>query len=181
LISRIRDEIPGVCLRTTLMVGFPGETDDDFVELVDFVERNRFERLGVFQFSPEEGTPAAGMAKQVPRHIKERRFRRIMEVQQGISLDHNSQLIGRRVAVLVDESVEEHGTLKGRMSTQAPEIDGQVTVVGGCASAGDMVDIRITKADPYDLEGEMTGEVLPSDPGRDAKAGKRARSRRSMA
>ena len=155
LIRRIRAEIPGVCLRTTLMVGFPGETETQFAQLVDFVEAIRFERLGVFQFSPEEGTRAARMKNQISQGIKNRRFERLMAIQQGISWDHHSKLVGQEVAVLVDGRDEEDGTLRGRMETQAPEIDGQVMIMGGDASPGDVVPVRITRAHPYDLEGEM--------------------------
>ncbi len=155
LIWKIRDEIPGVCLRTTLMVGFPGETEAQFSELGDFVQKVRFERLGVFQFSPEEGARAARMRRQVPKSVKRRRFTYLMELQQQISLEHNKTLIGERVRVLVEELLGEAGMLKGRMATQAPEIDGQVVIRTGSASPGQMVDVLITEAHPYDLEGEM--------------------------
>ena len=155
LIRRIREEISGVCLRTTLMVGFPGETEIQFSELVDFVEEIRFERLGVFRFSPEAGTRAAVMRDQVTEHVKKRRFEHLMELQQRISLEHNQGLIGKRVRVLVEGLLGGNGMMKGRMATQAPDIDGQVIVTTGSASPGQMVDVRITKAHPYDLEGEM--------------------------
>lgn len=155
LIWKIREEIPGVCLRTTLMVGFPGETEAQFSELIDFVGRIGFERLGVFPFSPEEGTQAARMSRQVPEHIKMRRFERLMEFQQQISLEHNRDLVGKRVLVLVEGGLAETGMLRGRMAAQAPDIDGQVLITKGSASPGQMVDVRITNARPYDLEGEM--------------------------
>ncbi len=155
LIRKIREEIPGVCLRTTLMVGFPGETEAQFSELVDFVKRIRFERLGVFQFSPEEGTLASRMKNQIPESVKRRRFERLMELQQRISLEHNSRLIGRRVLVLIDGLLGDKDSLAGRMATQAPEIDGRVIMNAGTASPGQMVEVRITKAHPYDLEGEV--------------------------
>jgi len=155
LIRMIRTEIPGVCLRTTLMVGFPGETEAQFSRLVDFVKAVRFERLGVFQFSPEEGTPAARMKHQVSQGTKKRRFERLMAIQQGISLEHHSELVGKEFAVLVDGRGKEDGVLRGRMETQAPEIDGQVMIMGGDALPGDMLALRITRAYPYDLEGEM--------------------------
>jgi ribosomal protein S12 methylthiotransferase len=154
LIRRIRDEIPGVCLRTTLLVGFPGETEAQYSELLEFVERVRFERLGVFQFSPEHGTRAAAMRSQVPASVRRRRFERIMELQQRISLENNTALIGETVPVLIEERLGENGMLKGRMATQAPEIDGHVTLSGGTASPGQFVDVLIRRVDPYDLEGE---------------------------
>ena len=155
LIQRIREEIPGVCLRTTLMVGFPGETETQFSELVDFVERIRFERLGVFQFSPEEGTLASKMKNQIPGSVKRRRFEHLMELQQRISLKHNSDLIGKRVVVLIEGPLGDPDSLAGRIATQAPDIDGRVIITAGTASPGQMVDVRITKAYPYDLEGEV--------------------------
>jgi ribosomal protein S12 methylthiotransferase len=155
LIRKIRDEIPGVCLRTTLLVGFPGETEAQYSGLLEFVERVRFERLGVFQFSPEDGTRAAAMRSQVPTSVRRRRFERIMELQQRISLENNTALIGETVPVLIEERLGENGMLKGRMATQAPEIDGHVTLSGGTASPGQFVDVLIRRVDPYDLEGEM--------------------------
>jgi len=163
LIWKIRDAIPGVCLRTTLMVGFPGETEAQFSELLDFVERIRFERLGVFQFSAEEGTQAAKMQGQLPKSVKTKRFKYLMELQQQISLEHNQALIGERIRVLVEGPLGKAGVLKGRMATQAPEIDGQVMIRKGSASPGQMVDVLVTEAHPYDLEGEM---VKGNDPGK---------------
>jgi ribosomal protein S12 methylthiotransferase len=155
LIRRIREEIPGVSVRTTLMVGFPGETDAQFSELFDFVERTRFERMGVFQFSPEEGTRAAGMPNQVPRSVKRRRFEALMELQQQISLTHNRSLLRKTLPVLIEEPSGETGMLRGRMATQAPEIDGQVLITRGKALPGQLVNVLITCAHPYDLEGEI--------------------------
>ncbi|MBW2123529.1 MAG: TRAM domain-containing protein, partial [Deltaproteobacteria bacterium] len=162
LIARIREEIPGVCLRTTLMVGFPGETEADFSELADWVEKTRFERLGVFQFSPEEGTRAATMKRQVSEPVKRRRFENLMELQQRISLEHNRSLVGKTVPVLVEGRLGDSGILRGRMATQAPEIDGQVLITRGTASPGEILEVRITKALPYDLEGEIPSG---NDPG----------------
>jgi ribosomal protein S12 methylthiotransferase len=154
LIRKIRDEIPGVCLRTTLLVGFPGETEAQYSELLEFVEMVRFERLGVFQFSPEDGTRAAAMRSQVPASVRRRRFERIMELQQRISLENNTALIGETVPVLIEERLGENGMLKGRMATQAPEIDGHVTLSCETASPGQFADVLIRRVDPYDLEGE---------------------------
>ncbi len=154
LIRKIRKEIPDLCLRTTLMVGFPGETEPQFSELVDFVERIRFERLGVFPFSPEEGTRAAQMGNQVPKAVRRRRFERLMKLQQRISFEHNQDLVGKRVPILIESPLGGNGKMRGRMATQAPDIDGHVVITGGRAFPGQIVDVRITKALPYDLEGE---------------------------
>jgi ribosomal protein S12 methylthiotransferase len=155
LILKIRDEIPGVSIRTTLMVGFPGESAAEFSELIDFVERIRFERLGVFEFSPEEGTQAERMAKQIPGSVKKKRRQRLMQLQQRISLEHHSELIGKKVLVLAEGPVGDRDIVTGRMATQAPEIDGQVMITKGSASPGQMVTVRITEAYPYDLGGEI--------------------------
>jgi ribosomal protein S12 methylthiotransferase len=155
LIQEVREEIPGVCLRTTLMVGFPGETERQFSELYDFVKRSRFERLGIFEFSPEEGTSAAKMKRQVSRSIKRRRFERLMELQQQISLEQNRTLIGRTVPVLVEGPLGQIDLWKGRMANQAPEIDGHVVIAGGTTSPGQLVDVVITEAQPYDLRGTI--------------------------
>ena len=158
LIGMIRKEIPGVCLRTTLMVGFPGETEAQFSDLSDFVEKVCFDRLGVFQFSPEEGTRAARMRHQVPADVKNRRFERLMTAQQEISLRRHRELVGKEVVVLVEGRDPRDGVMKGRMESQAPDIDGHVTIIGSDASPGDMVRVRVTQAHPYDLEGEMLEE-----------------------
>ncbi len=155
LIWKIRNEVPGVSIRTTLMVGFPGETEAQFSELVDFVKRARFERLGVFEFSPEQGTPAARMRRQIPEDLKKRRRERLMDLQQQVSLEHNESLVGKRVLVLIEGPLKGRDTLKGRMATQAPDIDGEVTITKGKASPGQIVEVHITKAFPYDLEGEI--------------------------
>ncbi len=155
LILKIRDEIPGVSIRTTLMVGFPGENAVEFSELIDFVERIRFERLGVFEFSPEEGTQAERMAKQIPQSVKKKRRERLMQLQQRISLEHHSALVGKKVLILAEGPLGDRDIVRGRMATQAPDIDGQVMITKGRASPGQMVTVRITEAYPYDLEAEI--------------------------
>jgi ribosomal protein S12 methylthiotransferase len=125
LLARLRARIPGLALRTSLIVGLPGETEEDFADLLSFVEEQRFERLGVFEFSPEEGTPAAEMRRQVPDAVKRARFEQVMELQQEISRAHQKAMIGRRVEVLVEGRAEEtEHLLAGRHAQQAPEIDG---------------------------------------------------------
>jgi ribosomal protein S12 methylthiotransferase len=155
MVWKIRERVPGICLRTTLMVGFPGEGEAQFSELLGFVERMRFERLGVFRFSPEEGTRAARMRGQVSEKVKRKRFDQLMELQKQISLEHTQTFVGKRVTVLIEGPLGEKGIVTGRMATQAPDIDGQVLIIRGSAPPGKMVDVRITQAHPYDLEGEI--------------------------
>ncbi|KJS16846.1 MAG: ribosomal protein S12 methylthiotransferase [Peptococcaceae bacterium BRH_c4b] len=159
LIAKLRRSIPGIALRSTFMVGFPGETVDDYDELINFIDEMRFERAGVFKFSPEEGTPAAEMTGQVPEEQKEERFRRAMTLQQQISLGHNLALVGKVINVMVEEEPSGRSNLyRGRSESDAPEIDG--TVLFSAASAaplpGDLVKVRVTRAYEYDLRGVLT-------------------------
>ncbi|HEY6003340.1 MAG TPA: 30S ribosomal protein S12 methylthiotransferase RimO [Anaeromyxobacter sp.] len=163
LLARLRAGIPGLALRTSLIVGLPGETEDDFQDLLEFVEEQRFERLGVFEYSPEEGTPAAEMARQVPDAVKKERYARIMEVQQAISRAHQRAMIGRRIEVLVEgRSEETEHLLAGRHAQQAPEIDGLTYVNDGVAYPGEIVTVEVTDASEYDL----VGRVVARDPER---------------
>ena len=163
LLARLRARIPGLALRTSLIVGLPGETERDFEDLLSFVEEQRFERLGVFEYSPEEGTPAAEMARQVPHAVKRERRERIMEVQQGISRAHQRSMIGRRIEVLVEgRSEETEHLLAGRHAQQAPEIDGLTYVNDGVAYPGEIVTVEVTDASEYDL----VGRVVARDPDR---------------
>jgi ribosomal protein S12 methylthiotransferase len=158
LIDWIRREIPGVVLRTSLIVGFPGETEKIFRRLLEFVQEAQFDRLGVFSYSPEEGTPAAALKDQVQDRIKLRRFRRIMRLQKGISLKKQKALIGSRVPVLVERPGSSPDLLwEGRTQGQAPEVDGVTFLTKGRARAGDIVSVRILDAGPYDLFGEILG------------------------
>ncbi len=159
LIKNLREEIPGIVLRTSLIVGFPGETEEDFNILLDFVKNQKFERLGVFTYSMEEDTPAFNLPDQIPEEIKEQRQKEIMEVQQGISLEKNQEKIRREIQVLIEEELEP-GEYLGRSSGDAPEIDGGVYVTGKTPhTAGDMVKVRITGAMEYDLMGESVDEL----------------------
>jgi len=163
LLARLRRAVPGLALRTSLIVGLPGETEADFDDLVRFVEQQRFERLGVFEFSAEEGTPAAEMPAQIPAAVKRARFERLMELQQRISREHQRAMIGRTVEVLVEGRAEEtEHLLAGRHAQQAPEIDGLTYVNDGVAYPGEMVGVEITDASEYDL----VGRVVARDPGR---------------
>lgn len=149
LIEKLRAKIDGVTLRTSLIVGFPGESSKDFEELLSFVESARFDRLGAFMYSREEGTPAYSMKGQVPKKVKAGRLDAVMEAQREISLESNRRFVGERVKVLV-ESVNEEG-LKGRAPSQAPDVDGAVYVKGVEAAPGDFIEVIVTDASDYDL------------------------------
>src|SRR5450631_1455974 len=156
LIAKLRREIPAIALRTSLIVGFPGETLEDFSSLMQFVEQSRFDRLGVFCYSREEGTPAAEMPEQVSERIKRERYRKLMRAQSRLSFRRNRELIGTTEQVIVEGYSEETELLlKGRSSRQAPDIDGQVYITSGTADVGDIVTLRITDSSDYDLIGEI--------------------------
>jgi len=173
LLARLRARVPGIALRTSLIVGLPGETEADFDELEAFVEEQRFERLGVFEFSPEEGTPAAEMADQVPDELKRARRERIMAIQQRISRAHQRAMIGRKLEVVVEGRAEEtEHLLAGRHAQQAPEIDGITYINDGVGFPGELVTVEITDAAEYDLVGrivardpEQARRKLPAAPG----------------
>ena len=157
-VVRLRDAIPGLTLRTSLIVGFPGETEADFSELLDFVDETKFERLGVFKYSEEDGTAAARMGDRVLEEEKERRWQEIMDLQSTISRKKNEALIGTIQRVIIDEVDREFGKLSGRTQAHAPEVDGAVFIDRGDAldemTPGQMVDVKILKALDYDLIGE---------------------------
>ena len=159
LVERLRSEIPDIALRTSLIVGFPGETVDDFMELTRFVEQARFDRLGVFCYSKEDGTPAAEMPDQVSERVKKERYRKLMKVQARLSFRRNRAHVGQVEQVIVEGYSEETELLlKGRTSHQAPDIDGQVYITSGTANVGDIVACRITDSSDYDLIAEMVEE-----------------------
>jgi ribosomal protein S12 methylthiotransferase len=173
LLARLRARVPGIALRTSLIVGLPGETDDDFEDLLSFVREQRFERLGVFEYSREEGTPAAEMPDQVPDEVKRRRFDAVMRTQQQIAAAHQRAWIGRRVDVLVEGASEEsEHLLAGRTPQQAPEIDGvtylnEVAIPGEEGTAvypGEIVTAEVTDAADYDLVARVVARSGP--PGR---------------
>lgn len=155
LIKRIRREVPGVTLRTTLLVGYPGETEADFEELCRFVEETRFDRLGVFTYSHEEGTYAYQKLKDnIPARIKNERAARIMEIQKGISLELNEDKIGLKLTVLIDRKEGEFYI--GRTRSDSPEVDGEVMVNSGRElTPGEFVRVLITDAEEYDLFGKV--------------------------
>ena len=158
--EKLRAAIPGLTLRTSMIVGFPGETEADFEELLDFVEEAQFERLGVFKYSEEEGTAAARMPQTVTEEEKERRWQEIMELQAAISRKKNEALIGTIQRVMIDAFDHESDKWSGRTQAHAPEVDGSVYVGLGAfdevehMSAGDMIEARIVEAQDYDLIGE---------------------------
>ncbi len=156
LIEKIRIEVPEIALRTSLIVGFPGETDEDFKKLLHFVEETQFDRLGVFCYSREEGTPAAEMPDQVSERVKRERYKKLMRAQARVSFKRNRRLIDVEEEVIVEGYSEETDLLlKGRTSRQAPDIDGQVYITSGQANVGDIVRLRITDSSDYDLIGEI--------------------------
>jgi ribosomal protein S12 methylthiotransferase len=156
LIAKLRSEIPDIAIRTSLIVGFPGETPEDFKKLLQFVEETRFDRLGVFCYSREEGTPAAEMAEQVSERIKRERHKKLMRTQARVSFKHNRTLVDSEEEVLVEGYSEETELLlKGRSSRQAPDVDGLVYITAGNANVGDIVRLKITDSSDYDLIGEI--------------------------
>ena len=156
LVERIRSIIPQAALRSTLMVGFPGETEEDFALLLDFVRRARLDHLGVFSYCREEGTTAARMREQVAEAVKEERRGEVMTVQADISRSRNRERVGSVIEVLVEGFSEETDLLlQGRASFQAPEIDGVVYIGSGRAEVGSIVPVRVVEAGDYDLAGEM--------------------------
>jgi ribosomal protein S12 methylthiotransferase len=159
LLGRVRAAIPEVALRTSFIVGFPGETDAAFATLVDFVREQQFDRVGVFTYSREENTAAYGLADQVPEAVKRRRRAELMEVAAEISLAKNRGLVGREIEVMVEGAAPGRATrLRARTSAQAPEIDGMV-LLSGEAEPGEIVRARIERASTYDLHGRITGAV----------------------
>ena len=152
LVDRMRERVPGVALRTSFIVGFPGETAADFDELLAFVEKGAFDNVGVFTYSDEEGTSAFGLEGRVPQRTKESRKRRVMALQKRLAARRNRARVGERVEVLVEGSHPDSDlVLQGRLSTQAPDIDGAVLITDGSARPGDFVDCEITEAHAYDL------------------------------
>jgi ribosomal protein S12 methylthiotransferase len=154
LLDRLRERIDSLVLRTTLMTGFPGETDQQFDELLEFVRRRRFERLGVFAFCSEPGTPAAELDGQLPEEIKQDRRDRLMATQQEIAFAWNASQVGRRLDVMIDARISgQPNAYVGRSYADAPEVDGQVYVTGLELSPGQVVSSEIVAAQGYDLIG----------------------------
>jgi ribosomal protein S12 methylthiotransferase len=154
LLHTIREKVPGIAIRTTLIAGHPGETEQDFDELIGFIERSRFERLGIFNYSHEENTHAYSMADDVAPEVKQARADAVMEIQQGISLEINQQRIGHTLKVLVDR--KEDGNFVGRSEFDSPEVDNEVIIEekNNYLRIGDFVQVRITGATEFDLTGK---------------------------
>ncbi len=154
VIDRIRTALPHAVMRTTLIVGFPGETEEHFQHLLTFVQNHQFDHVGVFTFSPEEGTPAHGLPNQLPQDVMDDRRHRLMQAQQPISLKRNQMEIGKVVDVLVEQEHPATGELLGRSARFSPEVDGLVYITGP-ARLGTIVPVQITDADVYDLYGQV--------------------------
>ena len=154
IIERIKSALPDAVLRTTFIVGFPGETDEQFEHLLQFVQRHEFDHVGVFTFSPEEGTPAYELPNQLPQSVMDARRDALMQIQQPISLRRNRSQIGKVVDVLIEQENPETGELIGRSARFSPEVDGLVHVQGE-ASLGALVPVAIVDADVYDLYGNV--------------------------
>jgi ribosomal protein S12 methylthiotransferase len=156
LIQKLRERLPGVALRTSVMVGFPGETDQEFRELLDFLRQVRFQRLGTFSYWREEGTQAAEFARQVPQKVKEERLHQVMLLQQKISLEFNRSLVGEVLPVLIDQQADTFPVqFVGRTQLSAPEVDGQVLITEGQGQVGRFCKVKIAKAYEYDIAGEI--------------------------
>ena len=154
LIRTIRDEVPGICIRTTLIAGFPGETQDDVEEVKEFLQEHRFDRVGIFSYSHEENTSAYDLIDDVPEEEKELRAQEIMEVQQEISLEKNQEKIGNTYKVIVDK--KESGRYLGRTEFDSVEVDNEVVINSSKKiPVGSFVNVKITKAYDYDLEGDV--------------------------
>ncbi|MFD0869115.1 MULTISPECIES: 30S ribosomal protein S12 methylthiotransferase RimO [Paenibacillus] len=154
LIRKIRDRIPEVALRTSIIVGFPGETEEDFANLVKFIEEVEFDRLGVFTYSMEEDTPASRLPDQVPEDVKEYRANTLMEIQRRISERRNGRRIGEELDVLIERYDGRNDVYIGRSQYDAPEIDGEVFVTNCQVNIGELVKVRISHSMEYDLSGE---------------------------
>jgi ribosomal protein S12 methylthiotransferase len=152
LLSRLRGAIPGLAMRTTFIVGFPGETDSEFDELCSFVEEQKFERAGVFTYSLEPGTPAERLPEHLAEQVKSERRDRLMQIQQRVAFAHAESKVGKEMEVLVDgPDPEVPGFMLARSEADAPDIDCQVRLKGKNLKPGDLVQCRVTGADGYDL------------------------------
>ena len=159
IIGKLRQEIPDICLRTTLISGFPGETEEDHEELMNFVDEMEFDRLGVFTYSAEEDTPAATMPDQIPEELKEERRDEIMELQQEISFEKAEEMVGKSLWCMVEGKVADEYAYVARTYKDAPGVDGYLFIQTiEELMSGDFVKVRVTGADEYDLIGEIDDE-----------------------
>jgi ribosomal protein S12 methylthiotransferase len=157
ILDRLRDEVPGIAVRSTLITGFPGETEADFEQMKQLVADYRFERLGVFPYSREEDTPAHDLPDQVPQEVAEARAEELMQLQLGVMRAFHDGLVGKTLPALVDGYDDGADRLVARIYADAPEVDGRVLLPEGAATPGEIVQVTITGADDY----ECTGEVAP--------------------
>jgi ribosomal protein S12 methylthiotransferase len=155
LVQTIREKVPGIAIRTTLIAGHPGETEQDFLDLCDFVERNRFDRLGIFTYSHEEGTHSGTLDDDIPQEVKEERAAIVMEIQQGISTEINKTRVGKTLKVLFDR--KEGGYYIGRTEFDSPEVDNEVLVDAktNFVRIGDFANVLIESAEDFDLYGKV--------------------------
>lgn len=159
MIARLREEIPDICLRTTLITGFPGETQEDHEELIDFVDDCEFDRLGVFTYSQEEDTPAALMPDQIEEEVKQERQRELMELQQFIAFEKAEAMIGQVLVVLIEGKIAEDDVYVARTYRDAPNVDGYLFIkTGANLMTGDLVKVLVTDCNEYDLIGELYHE-----------------------
>ena len=155
-IEKLRREIPDIALRTTLITGFPGETQEQHEELMDFVDQMEFDRLGVFTYSPEEDTPAASMPDQIPEEVKEERQAELMELQQDIVFDQAEDRIGEELLVMIEGKVADENAYVGRTYRDAPNVDGLIFVnTSEELMSGDFARVKVTGSADYDLIGEL--------------------------
>ncbi len=157
VLDKLKTAMPDIAIRTTFIVGYPGETNEEFEELYQFVKDYKFQHVGVFKYSQEEGTLAADLPEQIPDEIKEERFDRLMRLQQKISLENNQNLMGKTMRFLCERVSERPGYMQGRLAIQAPEIDGltYLKVTQQIPSSGDFLNVKICKAEEYDLQAEI--------------------------
>jgi ribosomal protein S12 methylthiotransferase len=155
VVDSIREKVPGIAIRTTLIAGHPGETEQDFEDMLKFVERNKFDRLGIFTYSHEEGTHAGTLADSIPQEVKEERAAMVMDLQQGVSNQINKSKVGKTFKVLFDRT--ENGFFVGRTEFDSPEVDNEVLVSAkdNYARIGDFAQVKITEAEDFDLYGEV--------------------------
>lgn len=159
LVDHLREEIPDICIRTTFITGFPTETEEDFTETMEFINHMEFDRLGAFTYSPEEGTPAAGMDGQVEEEIKIRRQQEMMELQQEIAFEAAENMKGRELTVMIEGKLAEEDVYVARTYKDAPSVDGYLFVnTDWSLMSGDFVKVRVTGANEYDLIGEIIEE-----------------------
>ena len=156
IVHKLRKEIPDICLRTTLITGFPGETREQHEELMEFVDEMEFDRLGVFTYSPEEGTPAAEMPDQIDQEVKEERQAELMELQQEVAFDKAGEMKGREVLVMIEGKVADENAYVGRTYRDAPNVDGLIFInTEEELVSGDFVKVEVTGALDYDLIGGL--------------------------